>query len=333
MQAGVQIKTERCNFHALEEVKLRATSLIVVTPVGLLAVPPYHGDMDMPTDALTWSQITASAFTVGTVLAEIGFILAYLFAVRRLRARGGQWARNRVICALLASLGLVVAINSVIGVYDMSLFWVHMIQHLLLVMVVAPLLAFAAPVALFRASLKSEGQARFDALAKHPAARLLGHPVFAFLSYAIVIPVFHLTSLFNSCLTSMGVHRAEQAIFLVTGYLFWRQVAGIEPTKALSPPIRFAFTLLAIPVDTFTGLALVMTKQEPFSAYASMPRHWGPSLIDDIHLGGAIMWVGGDLLMLFVLIPVAIAWLRYEDRKTKEIDAQLDAEREALKGN
>ena len=97
MQAGVQIKTERCNFHALEEVKLRATSLIVVTPVGLLALPPYHDDMDMPTDPLTWSQITASAFTVLTVLAELIFILAYLFAVRRLRARGGPWARNSLI--------------------------------------------------------------------------------------------------------------------------------------------------------------------------------------------------------------------------------------------
>ncbi|MCX6512878.1 MAG: cytochrome c oxidase assembly protein, partial [Actinobacteria bacterium] len=229
--------------------------------------------MDMPTDPLTWSQITASAFTVLTVLAELIFILAYLFAVRRLRARGGQWARNRVICAFLASLGLLVAINSVIGVYDMSLFWVHMIQHLLLVMIVAPLLAFAAPVALLRASLGEQGKARFDALAKNPGARLLGHPGVAFLIYAIVIPVFHLTSLFNSCLTSMSVHRGEQAIFLVTGYLFWRQVAGIEPTKPLSPPVRFIFTLLAIPVDTFTGLALVMTKHEPFSAYEAMPRH------------------------------------------------------------
>ena len=41
------------------------------------------------------------------------------------------------------------------------------------------------------------------------------------------------------------------------------------------------------------------------------------------------MWIGGDVLMLLAMIPVAVVWVRYEEARTKELDARLDAMREA----
>ncbi len=158
---------------------------------------------------------------------------------------------------------------------------------------------------------------------------MLGHPATSFVAYGITIPVYHLTGLFNGCLTSMAQHRVEQVAFLVVGYLFWRQVAGIEPAKPLTPPMRFVYVLLAVPVDSFTGLALTMEKRNPFPAYEAMHMPWMPRIIDDIHLGGGIMWIGGDLLMMAVLIPVAVLWLRFDAVRTAELDARLDAERAA----
>ena len=283
----------------------------------------------MPTQALTWSQIGATAFTVGTVLAELAFAIAYLSGVRRLARDGKAWPRVRSVCAGLGLFVTVFAVNSVVGVYDMSLFWDHMVQHLALVMVAAPLLAFGAPLQLLREASGGWLSSGIEGFAASRPGRVLGHPATSFIAYGITIPVYHLTGLFNGCLTSMAQHRVEQVAFLFVGYLFWRQVAGIEPTKPLTPPMRFVYVLLAVPVDSFTGLALTMEKRNPFPAYGAMHMPWMPRIIDDIHLGGGIMWIGGDLLMMAVLIPVAVLWLRFDAVRTAELDARLDAERAA----
>jgi hypothetical protein len=55
------------------------------------------------------------------------------------------------------------------------------------------------------------------------------------------------------------------------------------------------------------------------------------SVLSDVRMGGAIMWIGGDMLMLLAMIPATILWVRYEERRTVELDARLDAER-ALAG-
>jgi len=48
--------------------------------------------------------------------------------------------------------------------------------------------------------------------------------------------------------------------------------------------------------------------------------------LSNIKLGGGIMWIGGDALMLIALIPIAIMWVKWETVRTKELDAILDAQ-------
>jgi cytochrome c oxidase assembly factor CtaG len=50
-------------------------------------------------------------------------------------------------------------------------------------------------------------------------------------------------------------------------------------------------------------------------------------LLTDLHLGGAIMWVGGDSLMLLAMIPVVLQWIKVEEAKAIEVDRQLDEDR------
>ena len=142
-------------------------------------------------------------------------------------------------------------------------------------------------------------------------------PLFGFAAYFVFIPVTHLTGLFNLMMEHEWVHHLEQIGFLVVGYLFFRVVFGLERGTTIHRGLRLVFVMAAVPVDTFTGLALVMSSHTPFPAYRAM----APARIDDmrrslsnIHLGGAIMWIGGDALMLLACIPVAIAWVEVGDR-------------------
>ena len=156
-------------------------------------------------------------------------------------------------------------------------------------------------------------------------AEAVGHPITGYVLYAILIPFTHLTSFYNYTLTNDLVHDSEHLGFLVVGYLFWRPVVAIEPSRhALTPPVQLLYLALAVPVDTFTGLTLASTTHELFSFYNSFHRSWGPSLLTDLHLGGAIMWVGGDALMFLAMIPVAVRWVRVEEQHTREVDAELD---------
>jgi cytochrome c oxidase assembly factor CtaG len=126
----------------------------------------------------------------------------------------------------------------------------------------------------------------------------------------------------------MWIHDLEQIGFLVVGYLFFRVAFGLERGFKLHPGLRLVYVMAAVPVDTFTGLVLSMSSRVPYSNYAMMaPSGASPAWqLSNIKLGGGIMWIGGDALMLIALIPIAIMWVKWETVRTKELDAILDAQ-------
>lgn len=275
---------------------------------------------------LTWHRLGAVRFDPVTVVLVVLAVL-YAVGVRRFAELhpGAGWSIRRSAAFFGGVAVAVVAVDSVIGVYDVVLFYDHMIQHLMLIMIAAPLLAMGAPVDLLeRATTGSTHRAAQAALGSR-VAEVVAHPIVDFILYAVLIPVAHLTSFFNTAVTTPAVDNGEQLAFLGIGYLFWRHVVAIEPSRhRLIPPIRLVYLALAIPVDTFTGLTLASTSHSLFPALVAIHRDWGPSPVLDLHTGGAIMWVGGDTLMLFGMIPCAILWMRYEERRAAEIDRQLD---------
>jgi putative copper resistance protein D len=253
-------------------------------------------------------------------------LAAYLAGVARLPS----WSVARTVCFVAGITATFLATQSVLGVYDMVLFSDHMVQHLALIMVAAPLFAASAPLDLASAALRGRAKQAVDGFIDGPVGGVVLHPAFGFLCYAAFIPATHLSGIMNLDMEHLWLHHLEQVAFLVVGYLFFRHVFGIErgPVQ-LHPGLRLVFLMVAVPVDTFTGLALDMTSHNPFPVYDVVHRPWGPTVLADVHLGGAIMWIGGDFLMLLAMIPATVLWVRYEDQKTKELDTRLDAERAA----
>jgi putative copper resistance protein D len=278
---------------------------------------------------LRGTQLFSTQFDFVPVAMILGAGILYLWGVRRanvIRPRH-LWSAGKTAAFMAALATTALSLFSFIGVYDGELFWDHMVQHLLLIMVAAPLFAIASPLELaFRATTGTSHLVVTEAL-RSKVAKVFGHPGVAFVLYAVMIPITHLTVWYNYTLEHEPVHNAEHLVFLAVGYLFWRQIFGSDPNAyRMHPALQFAYLFLAIPIDTFTGLSLDQTMHEIFPAYLATHRVWGPSYVQDLHLGGVIMWVGGDTLMLWPMIPVAIRWLHMEERKAVRIDRQLDAE-------
>jgi len=268
----------------------------------------------------SWRHLNLWQFSVVPIALLALAALLYALAVRRVP----RWSILRS-CSFAG--GIVVtflATESIIGYFDQAYFSDHMIQHLMLIMVAAPLFALSAPLDLAYAAGSSSVRGFLD-------GRLMGvvtHPLFAFAAYFVFIPLTHLTGLFNLMLQHEWAHNLEHVGFLVIGYLFFRAAFGIERGPSIHRGLRLVYVMAAVPVDTFTGLALAMSSKNPFPSYAaSSPAGSTPgSILANVHLGGAIMWIGGDALMLLACIPIAIAWVKWETVRTRELDAELDAQ-------
>jgi putative copper resistance protein D len=282
-----------------------------------------------PLAPIGWDRLGATRVDLFLPLA-LAVAAGYVVAARQVGVRhpDSRWSPRRTLAFLLGLLAVVVATDSVVGVYEGVLFYDHMIQHLLLIMVAAPLLAMGAPAELLERSTSGELHRMVSGALSSKVAEGVAHPVVDFVLYAFLIPVCHLTGFFNLTLQHPAVLALEHLLFLAVGYLFWRHVVAIEPSRhRLHPGVRLLFLALAVPVDTFTGLTLASTVHEMFPAYLAQHRTWGPAPVLDLHIGGDIMWVGGDVLMFIGMVPVAILWVRLEERRAAELDRQLDEAR------
>lgn len=290
-------------------------------------MPPYLlADAALP--PLSGHQFFSTDFDVVPVLLIAGALVGYLWGVARVRRLHPRhpWPIGRTVAWVAALVVTAIAIFSFVGVYDRELFYDHMIQHLLLIMVASPLYALGAPLKLAWWSTDGRAHELVNRGLRSSPAQLLDHPLVAFGLYAVMIPVTHLTSLYNLTLENEDIHNGEHLLFLVIGYLFWRQVfTGEFSAHRVYPGLRLGLLAFAIPVDTFTGLSLASSTHEIFPAYLTLHRTWGPGLVADLHAGGVIMWVAGDTLMFLPMIPLALQWMHYEERRATRVDRELDA--------
>jgi putative copper resistance protein D len=235
----------------------------------------------------------------------------YLWGVVRVWRRhpARPWPLPRTAAFLGGLLVVVLATQSGIGTYDGTLFWVHMIQHLMLIMVAPPLLVVGQPVTLLMHASRNPLHTWVKRVVRSRPVVWLTWPVLGVVAYAATIVGTHLTSFMNLVESNSAVHDAEHVLYLVVGYLYFLPLLGREPIRwTVSYPLRLFLLFIAMPVDAFTGVVLNSESSDPFAPME--PRSWGPSAISDVHSGGAVMWIGGAAIMFVVIMATFFAWSR-----------------------
>jgi cytochrome c oxidase assembly factor CtaG len=249
-----------------------------------------------------------------------GFVLLaaglYLWGARRVAKRhpARPWPLWRTGMFLAGLAVVVLATESGIGVYDDVLFWDHMVQHLMLIMIAPPLLIAGQPIVLLLHASRNPLHTWAKKVVRSAFVSFLTWPVFGFVAYAGAIAGAHLTGLADLIEQNGVLHDLEHGVFLLVGYLFFLPLLGREPIRwRLSYPIRFVTLVLVMPVDTFTGLVLgygnLGTPGVPDPA--EQPA-WAPGVVQDLHWGGAIMWIAGDALMFGLMMLVFLQWSQDE---------------------
>ena len=234
----------------------------------------------------------------------------------------------------LGVLAVLVALDSGIERYDTTLFSVHMVQHLLLTLVAPPAAPLRGPDhAACCARRRAETRRRWILPLLHARiVRLITFPVFTWLLFAGVMWASHFSPLFEAALEDEWIHRLEHALFLASALLFWWPVVGPDPSPwRMRPAAKVLYVGLQMPQNTFLALAIYMSTVPLYQHYVTTGRAWGGTPLEDQQIAGGIMWLGGDLAFLVVVILLVLAWMRDDERRSVGEDRRLEGERAAIR--
>jgi len=245
--------------------------------------------------------------------------LVYVAAAGLLYIMGGRrWRKREPLRAGAFVAGLVtivVALDGPIDKYADQLFWVHMLQHVLLLTVAPPLILLGRPWPRMWRALPLQVRTtvgRSIALARWSAPlRALARPVPAWVLFNVTFVGWHIPAAYNATLTNYTIHQVEHAMFFFTGLLFWARVVDPGPLRPrLQWPARVAYVVGAMVVGWVLAITLVLVPQPIYAHYASLTqRPGGISAITDQQLAGGVMWVLGSISYGIAMLVGFYRWL------------------------
>jgi putative membrane protein len=239
-----------------------------------------------------------------------GVTVLYLRGAGLRVARG--FPRPRRTASFLA--GVTVVLLSQLGpaaVWSEVLFWPHMVQHLLLTLVAAPLLAHGVPLTTVRAALPPGPRAVLVGLARttRRARRDLGAPpplVLATLAHVAAVWLWHWPLAYDAAVTNPTLHLIEHATFLATAVWFWSEVRATRRRGARTQGLATLCFATMIVQGAVLGALLTFAGR---SLYAVYDGGAGLTALEDQQLAGALMWVPPGFVHGTLAVRRFAAWL------------------------
>lgn len=218
-------------------------------------------------------------------------------------------------------IGWGVAIAALLPVVDAAaaeLFSVHMAQHELLMLVVAPLIIAGRPIVPWLWALPAWMRAGAGgAMGSGPVSRtwgILTLPLVAWTLHALAIWIWHLPALYEAALRDDGIHAVQHAMFVGTAVLFWwGLVYGRYGRAAYGAAVLYVFATLV-----HTGLlgAMLTLSDRPFyPMYVEQAAVAGIDAVDDQRLAGLYMWVPSGIILTLFGLALFAAWLGEAERR------------------
>jgi len=266
------------------------------------------------------------------------FAAVYVAGVVRLRRRGDDWPTGRLVAWLLGCATLLFATSSGIGRYMPAMFSMHMGAHMLLSMLVPILLVLGAPTTLALRALPAAGRddppgmREWVLVALHSKwSVFFTNPVVATIMFVAGFYGLYFGGIFDAAVGSHAGHVAMNIHFLMSGYLFYWVVIGVDPTPRPIPPLgKLGMVFASLPLHAFFGVVLMGSPDllgERF--YKTLQLPWHTNLLSDQQLGGGIAWSAGEVPLVVVMVALLVQWTRSDQRTAKRLDRAADRDHDA----
>ena len=291
---------------------IRRTSVFVLTLVALLpsSVRAHTGEPLAPHDL--WRAWSAPPVVL---LSLIFGVCCYALGARGLWRRAGigrgitQW---RAAAFGTGVIVLLVALVSPLDALGGALFSAHMVQHMLLVVVAAPLVVVGSPAYVMLFALPARGRRRVSSIWRragtlHRAWHGVSTPIVAWSIHVLALWLWHVPTFYDAALRDERIHVAEHVTFLVTALLFW-WVALDRHRLRVGGATLYLFT--AALQCTLLGALIAVARHPWYYGHLASAATWGLTPLEDQQLAGMIMWIPAGLAYLVALVPRLIGTLR-----------------------
>ena len=240
----------------------------------------------------------------------------YVLGWRCLRAQSvnRKLATHGRLIAYLSGLGFVaLALMSPIDRLGSELFFMHMTQHMLLMMFAAPLLLLANPFPFIvwalppRLRVPVAGLFSRDSWARRGLATVT-RPDVTWLTYVVVVTAWHDANLYNAALRYDWVHNLQHISFFTVSALYWWPIIGPAPhvRRSFVAWGKLVYLIGSVPPNMLLGISIAFASNVIYTYYETVPRIWSFSVMQDQQLAGAIMWIqGSEMFILAALVVLA----------------------------
>jgi putative membrane protein len=206
---------------------------------------------------------------------------------------------------------VAVALVSPLDAMSGALASAHMVQHVLLLLVAAPLLALSSPgTTLLRGTPPSVRRATGRWRRR---LRPLRNPAALWALHVATIWLWHAAVPYDAALDHHLLHVVEHACFLLTGLLFWQVVLGARGAVSNGFGILLVFTMAMQSV--FLSALLTFASSPWYSGYESTTAAWNLEPLADQQLAGVIMWIPAGLVYLGAAIALLVRWIQASERE------------------
>jgi len=258
----------------------------------------------------------------------------YVAGVIRLRRRGDAWPQGRTAAWVAGCLILVFVTGSGVRAYGSAMFSVHMAEHMTLNMFIPVFLVLGAPITLALRALPTAGHDQPPGprewlvwLVHSPVTKFIAHPVTAFILFVASLYIVYFTPVFDTLVRYHWGHEFMAVHFLITGYLFFWGIIGVDPGPRRLPfPGRLGLLFAVMPFHAFFGIAtMTMTSTIGGTYYGYVNLPWLSSIASDQNLGGAITWGSSELPVVVVVVALVAQWARQDRRAATRADRHAEA--------
>jgi putative membrane protein len=282
----------------------------------------HHGSPVTPHNLWSAWNIEAAIFIPLAFTA-----LIYLWGMQNVWQRAGTGHginRRHYVSFLGALLVLLIAFVSPLDAMSAVLFSAHMVQHMLLVLVAAPLLVLSDfPLAFLwvlpRPWAQSLGYRFKQSKTLSRIWRVIRSPVFAWLLFTIALWVWHASTLYEAALEDEAVHTVEHLAFLMTAMLFWWVLLKPAELKHRHYGMAIPYLFGTILQSGILGALMTFTDQPWYPSYAALVPSWNLTPLQDQQLAGLIMWVPGGAIFTLLTIGYFALWLRALEQRSIQL--------------
>lgn len=224
-------------------------------------------------------------------------------------------ARRRVsyMRQTLFALGLTLTFILLVGPIPhlaIRIFWVHMIQHIGLMMLISPLLVLGSPIKIALDSKHPKVQRLVLAIGRNSLIQTLFKPQVGFCIFLAVLIGTHFSPLANLGMTNPNAHCFELLLFLLGGFIYYYPVMEGNPKPFFVPYSLRVISLFAMMLpETMVGFFLYSGNRVLHSLPKTTTMQMG---LADQHQGGAIMWAMGMLIDTIWIVLAAKDWFANE---------------------